>query len=951
MMDEEELEAMDAETILISALQTLKENEQIASNTKEFEEQQHSILIKILTFLVKYKSYILFSIGENVRVVYCKDLDLFVLDPTGRISKQELVIPYETKSFSWVLPKNGHIERMNFVALAEFLKIFNLGNNSVLSGDRYFATRSNASYNVWGSDSLNRSKLDYVNTESYKWPTFELKNPINSAQSLLQIVCSYDFQIPCFSDKDFQKLFVNNIDSFLAAKDGVKILRKDLQRIFEIANNQLQRIKSIKDSISDFSSQTILSKLYSEIILENLINCDKNRADIEPYDEKMVKDPNRGHWELWGAEEEYDGLYARNPCQDVHESGVVGIDFGTKSTVVVFQSDSERIVPMRIGTGELRKEVSKQHYENPTTMELISIDQFMKAYSVGNRPKTKWEDLKISHQAYNDFFASTTNGEYTAFFSDLKQWAGNSSSNKKYVLIDKSKAKIELPPFKELDPQNDFDPIEVYAYYLGLYINNMRNGIFLDYYLSFPVTYEVAVQKHITESFKRGLQKSLPTAVVENKELMERFRVNGQINEPAAYAACAMREYNFIPEDGKKVYFGVFDFGGGTTDFDFGEWQTSTKPRYDFIISHYGAQGDRYLGGENLLALLAFEIFKKNADALRKDGITFMQPAECNIFDGYEMLIDNNSCEAAYNIKNLMKALRPIWEGTETEEEKKSFDESEKLEVNLLNAKGDLITGFKLEANRNEIMAILKSRIDMGVQQFFAAFHSAFYKRNDKEMRMDSFNILLAGNSSKSPIVRELFNQYLEQHKEDLPIECRILPPIGSEDFYKILQESNPDYADSRDEMERPTGKTGVAFGLLLSRRGGRIKVENLNLDNDNGEKFFAFYVGFNSRNKFQIINDKNVDQNAGRLEIGVWYRFMDVEEDDDAMEIYYTDTPSAITNKLDIAKTKRIRCNFNAVDKEAGFFIRAKDPHTLEWTIAKSENECSNGKEIILSR
>ena len=256
-----------------------------------------------------------------------------------------------------------------------------------------------------------------------------------------------------------------------------------------------------------------------------------------------------------------------------------------------------------------------------------------------------------------------------------------------------------------------------------------------------------------------------------------------------------------------------------------------------------------------------------------------------------------------------------------------------------------------LSSEEPEIMAILKSRIDMGVQQFFAAFHSAFYKRNDKEMRMESFNILLAGNSSKSPIVKELFNQYLEQHKEDLPIECRILPPIGSEDFYKILQESNPNYADSRDEMERPTGKTGVAFGLLLSRKGGRIKVENLNLDNDNGEKFFAFYVGFNSRNKFQIINDKNVDQNAGRLEIGVWYRFMDVEEDDDAVEIYYTDTPSAITNKLDIVKTKRIRCSFNAVDKEAGFFIRAKDPHTLEWAIAKSENECSNGKEIILSR
>ncbi|WP_297700520.1 hypothetical protein [uncultured Fibrobacter sp.] len=951
MMDEEELKTMDAETILLSALQTLKENEQTAPDTKEFYEQRHSILVKVLEFLVQYKPFILFNISENVRVVYCKDLDVFVLDPTGRISKQELITPYNDPDFSWTLPRNSHIEKLDFSSLSSFLKNLNLGNNSVLEGDRYFATRSNDCYNVYGVNSINRNRSSYT-SESYKWPTFELKERIYSVQSLLHTICSHNLQISYLYDKGIQKLFVNVLDCFISVNHKEeKISRKDLLELLKIVNEQLQRIKSIKDNISDFSSQTIISKLHSENILDDLLNCDKNRADLEPYDEKLVKDPNRGHWELWGAEDQYDGLYARNPCQDVHESGVVGIDFGTKSTVVVFQSDSERIVPMRIGTGELRKEVSKQHYENPTTMELISINQFMNAYAIGNRPQTEWNDLKISHQAYEDFFASTTNGEYTAFFSDLKQWAGNSSSNKKYVLIDKSKTKIELPPFKELDSQNDFDPIEVYAYYLGLYINNMRNGIFLDYYLSFPVTYEVAVQKHITESFRRGLLKSLPTAVVEKKELMERFRVNGQINEPAAYAACAMREYNFIPEDGKKVYFGVFDFGGGTTDFDFGEWQTSTKPRYDFIITHYGAQGDRYLGGENLLALLAFEIFKKNAKILSKEGITFMQPAECNDFQGSEMLIDNNSCEAAYNIKNLMKALRPIWEGTETEGEKNSLDNQESLEVNLLNAKGELITGFRLDANRNEIMAILKSRIDMGVQQFFAAFHSAFYKRNDKEMRMESFNILLAGNSSKSPIVKELFNQYLEQHKEDLPIECRILPPIGSEDFYKTLQESNPDYADSRDEMERPTGKTGVAFGLLLSRKGGRIKVENLNLDNDNGEKFFAFYVGFNSRNKFQIINDKNVDQNAGRLEIGVWYRFMDVEEDDDAMEIYYTDTPSAITNKLNIVKTKRIRCSFNAVDKEAGFFIRAKDPHTLEWAIAKSENECNNGKEIILSR
>lgn len=41
-----------------------------------------------------------------------------------------------------------------------------------------------------------------------------------------------------------------------------------------------------------------------------------------------------------------------------------------------------------------------------------------------------------------------------------------------------------------------YDPIEIYAYYIGLYINNMfdSNGIYLNYILSFPVTYEKAIR-------------------------------------------------------------------------------------------------------------------------------------------------------------------------------------------------------------------------------------------------------------------------------------------------------------------------------------------------------------------------------------------------------------------------------------------------------------------------
>ena len=30
-----------------------------------------------------------------------------------------------------------------------------------------------------------------------------------------------------------------------------------------------------------------------------LLNCDNERADLDPYDENILFDPNRGHWDLW----------------------------------------------------------------------------------------------------------------------------------------------------------------------------------------------------------------------------------------------------------------------------------------------------------------------------------------------------------------------------------------------------------------------------------------------------------------------------------------------------------------------------------------------------------------------------------------------------------------------------------------------------------------------------
>ncbi|GAA7706945.1 hypothetical protein HpMMM85_14570 [Helicobacter pylori] len=52
----------------------------------------------------------------------------------------------------------------------------------------------------------------------------------------------------------------------------------------------------------------------------------------------------------------------------------------------------------------------------------------------------------------------------------------------------------------------------------------------------------------------------------------------------------------------------MFDFGGGTTDFDFGKWEKSASPKFFYKMMHFSSGGDKYLGGENLLELLAWEV-------------------------------------------------------------------------------------------------------------------------------------------------------------------------------------------------------------------------------------------------------------------------------------------------------------------------------------------------------
>ncbi len=400
----------------------------------------------------------------------------------------------------------------------------------------------------------------------------------NAPRAILKWI-EYDLTPSTFQSEQTKKLFgelktfYSKYKDYLTANADKISLNQD--KIFdEVLTGKefdfLPDAKKILAANTVSASNEFLNELRDE-----LLNGDYIRAELDPYDANILIDPNRGHWDLWdyGAGEEKageitlaEGMTARDPVDDINH-GIVAIDFGTKSTVVVYENDQLQIIPLQVGSGNYSKGVKAKNYENPTVIQFINLKNFIDAYKArAGRPKTKWNDVTVSHTAFENLGGSNSEFYYS-FLTGLKHWCG---SKDRVKIKDSNGVVAELPPFMEL--RDEINPLEYYAYYLGLYINNMlqEKRIFLNYIMSFPVTYDNDVRLRMRQAFRRGLKKSLPTALLSNETAMKSFNVQDGASEPAAYAITALQEYNFDPEDDEEFYYAVFDFGGGTTDFDFG---------------------------------------------------------------------------------------------------------------------------------------------------------------------------------------------------------------------------------------------------------------------------------------------------------------------------------------------------------------------------------------------
>lgn len=763
---------------------------------------------------------------------------------------------------------------------------------------------------------------------------------------------------------DLPKMFSDWIDNILDSETFEKLLKSD----------NLSNIRcKINECLSRYNFDNLRRVLQKD--LENrYLNIDKIRSNMTPLSKSILSDPNKGDWEVYedvlinnclttnDCEDFY--FFARNPKLDIKRNAVCAIDFGTKSTVVAIRDKDERL--LRIGNGNSYSDLRKEDFENPTFLYFQNFNKFNEDYKkrIG-RPFTKWSDVLVSHEAASKFYDEIDDEKsYYATFNELKQWAN--TKNRHQILIDKSGNRVKLNSYLNLTSKDTFDPIELYAYYLGLYINNYNNGIYLHYTLSFPVNYGVKIQEKLLNSFERGLKKSLPPSILSDPNIIEEFEIYAGASEPAAYAISALETYGLEPDENEEIAYGVFDFGGGTTDFDFGIERKPKDGRRRFDLVQFGKGGNPYLGGENLLQLLAYEVYKCNESEMRRHQIQIVLPAKGRMQSGLESLVLENgraTNEAYTNMRILMEVLRPIWE--ETEGYLDEFNEGRKTVKLYIEQDGSLIgKDIRLNINVEALREILAANILDGVNGFINQMMTTFANRN---LNTYPIHIFLAGNSCQSKLLQELFvrelmakcNDFINSNKKNKnsnkSILYKLYPPLGTNfDINSLLHIFNTKdektllrnilYGENlliNDSLDRvKTGKTGVVFGLLRSRRGGKdIRIINENITDEN-EITFPYYLGVEYDNHvFRTVIPKSISYDK-------WEPFEWADED--RFELHYTSDDRALTDSIPISETESIVCKIKNcdIDENKKVFIKRIGIDKIQYCVAYPDTFDNNPGE-----
>jgi hypothetical protein len=418
-------------------------------------------------------------------------------------------------------------------------------------------------------------------------------------------------------------------------------------------------------------------------------------ANLDPIPGSVLTDPSKGIWT--GArfigptkiailrEKKVVGLHQRsgrpekdppppdlkprNPRLDVKPCWVA-VDVGAASTVVAvraLQSASTEFV--RLGTSA--PATVPADYENPTEVAFDSLQHAAKAWR--DRvilPATRWDDVVVGHEAKaRRARPGADQPARTAATLTELTWLRERIERKESIRLRGLKdpdtnevLKKPAPPIIDeegIGAHDPLDPIEMFAYQVGLHVNTRQRGIALRYAVTMPTGYPPERRQSVLVAFRRGIFRSLPAGLVEYHDL-ESLQVQDAGPAAVAFVVHAFRAFAVQPKDGPVPYV-VVDAGASEAAIVAGVYRQARADERDDgqerMVEYLEPTIVPWLGGERLLHRLAWRVYQANADALRAARVPFERPLD-EPADPSDLL--SLTPEARANTALLKDLVRPV---------------------------------------------------------------------------------------------------------------------------------------------------------------------------------------------------------------------------------------------------------------------------------------------------
>lgn len=224
-----------------------------------------------------------------------------------------------------------------------------------------------------------------------------------------------------------------------------------------------------------------------------------------------------------------------------------------------------------------------------------------------------------------------------------------------------------------------------------------------------------------------------------------------------------------------------------------------------------------------------------------------------------------------------------------------------------------------------------RGRIREGVLAFFTTFRQAF---KIHEIRPRELHILLAGNSCRSPLVREVFDDVIRtevtpNESETVLVHYEMLPGRGEYDK-KEKDEGTPAGAPRNgDTPLTPTLKTGVALGLLRLLPGEATGIVERNRSE---ESPFLYSVGMFKNERLMPVLRRNAVYGEWQL-LGKVFR-------NGWTLIGYSDSPLAMEEQAARTRCRERRINWGTENFGRTIYIRAVGPNSAELALGAPGDE-----------